>query len=200
MTRRFSTFIGVAGMALALVGCSTPVMTLPYTPATSVRPAVPARPVIAVGPITDVRQDGQANTGQFGTIRGGYGNPLFRLNTATPINEVVAQAFRDALSARGLLAGPSGEAYELRGRVLQFNASKLMRTEANVEIEAVLYERRTAAVAWSGTGRATVVESANVLAGGIAANPEELRGTTLRAMAQAIDEMLNRPDFVAALR
>ncbi|MBP0495997.1 hypothetical protein [Roseomonas indoligenes] len=195
-----STVLGAFGLAFSLAACGSPAMTLPYAPATPLQLVASARPVVAVGPITDVRQDGQANTAQFGTIRGGYGNPLFRLSATTPVSDVVAQAFRDALAARGLLAGPSGEAYELRGRILQFNASKLIRTEATVEIEAVLFNRRTAAVAWTGTGRSTLVETGSLLATGIAADPEELRGNTLRAMAAAIDDILNRPDFIAAIK
>jgi len=192
--------IGAAGLALLVAGCTTADLPLTYTPASAPPRAAAARPVVAVGPVTDERTDGQANTAQFGTIRGGYGNPLRRLAAPVPVRDAVAQALRDALAARGLLAGAGGEGYELRARVVQYNASKLIRTEATVQIEGTLYDRRTAAVAWTGTGQSTVVESGSLFAAGIAADPEELRGTALRAMAAAIDGMLDRPDFAAALR
>lgn len=185
---------------LPLAACGTAELPMTYSPATAPRPSAIARPVVAVGPVTDERTDGQANTSQFGTIRGGYGNPVRRLAAPTAVSEVVAQAFRDALAARGLLAPAAGGGYELRVRVLQYNANKLMRTEANVQFQGSLVNRATGAVAWTGEGRSDLVESGDVLAGGILANPEELRGTTLRAMAAAIDAMLDRPDFVAALR
>ena len=185
---------------LPLAACGTAELPMLYSPPGIPQRAAMARPVVSVGPVTDERTDGQANTSQFGTIRGGYGNPLRRLAAPRPVSEVVAQAFRDALDARGLLAGGTGGSYELRVRVLQYNANKLMRTEANVQFQGSLVNRATGAVAWTGEGRSDLVESGNILAGGIMADPEELRGTTLRAMAAAIDAMLDRPDFVAALR
>jgi hypothetical protein len=185
---------------LPLAACATAELPMSYRPAIAPQPVAMARPVVAVGPVTDARTDGQANSAQFGTIRGGYGNPLRRLAAPVPVSEVVAQAFRDALAARGLLAAGAGGGFELRVRVLEYNANKLIRTEANVRFEGSLFSRATGAIAWTGEGRSDLVESGSFFATGIAADPEELRATTLRAMAAAIDAMLDRPDFVAALR
>ena len=194
---RHVTFAAV--IALSLSGCGvSEQFALPYTP-TAARAAGPARPIVTVGAVTDERQDGQANTAQFGTIRGGYGNPLFRLSADAPVSGVVAQALRDGLAARGLLSGDGGS-YELRGRVLRFNASKLLRVEATVEIEGTLVHRSTGTVAWTGRGLSNATEVGNIIATGIAANPQELRDVTLRAMSAAVDQMLDRPDFAAALR
>ena len=198
MSRPATRALGMV-VLLSLAACGTAELPMPYTPASAPRPSAVARPVVAVGAVTDGRTDGQAGTGQFGTIRGGYGNPLRRLAAPAPVRDVVAQAFRDALAARGLLAaGPGGS--ELRVRIVTYNSSKLMRTEANVAFQGSLVNRATGAVTWTGEGRSDLVESANVLATGIVADPEELRGTMLRAMAAAIDSMLDRPDFAAALR
>lgn len=195
----FRCIAAIALIALPLAGCGvSEQFALPYTPGAA-RAAGPDRPVVTVGAITDERTDGQANTAQFGTIRGGYGNPLFRLSANAPVSGIVAQAMRDGLAARGLLSGEAGP-YELRGRVIRFNASKLLRVEATVEIEGSLVNRATGAIAWTGRGLSTVVETGNILAAGIAADPEELRGAMLRAMSAAVDQMLDRPDFAAALR
>ncbi|MBP0444755.1 hypothetical protein J8J14_08155 [Roseomonas sp. SSH11] len=171
-----------------------------YSPSVAPRPVATARPVVTVGTVTDERQDGQANTAQFGTIRGGYGNPLRRLAAPQPVAEVVAQGFRDALAARGLLAGGGSGAYELRVRVIRYNANKLIRTEANTQFQAVLVNRATGIAAWTGEGRSDLIEAGNIVAAGIIADPEELRSTMLRSMAAAIDQILDRPDFLAALR
>lgn len=191
--------LSVLALLLPLAACGTTALPMTYSPSVPPRVAQAARPVVSVGPVTDERSDGQAGTAQFGTIRGGYGNPVRRLAAPVPVAEVVAQAFRDALAARGLLA-QGGSPYELRVRIRQYNASKLLRTEANVELLGSLVNRATGAVAWTGTGRSELVEGGSVFAAGVLANPEELRGTMTRSMAAAIDEMLNRPDFAQALR
>jgi len=92
-------------LLLPLAACGTAAVPMSYSPAVPPRPVLTARPVVSVGPVMDERGDGQANTSQFGTIRGGYGNPVRRLAAPMPVAEVVRQAFRDALAARGLLAG-----------------------------------------------------------------------------------------------
>jgi hypothetical protein len=158
------------------------------------------KPVVTVGQVTDERRDGQANTSQFGTIRGGYGNPLRRLAAPAPVRDIVAQAFRDALAARGLLASTDGGSYELRVRILQYNASKLIRTEADVEFQASLVNRSTGATVWAGEARSNPVEAGSLVAAGVFADPEELRSTALHAMSAAIDQLLDRSDFIAALR
>ena len=186
-------------VAFPLIGCGvSEQFALSYAP-TAPRAASASRPIVTVGPVTDERTDGQANSPQFGTIRGGYGNPLFRLSANAPVSGVVAQALRDGLAARGLLAGEGGS-YELRGRVLRFNASKLIRVEATVEIEATLVNRATGAVIWTGRGLSNVTEFGNILATGVGANPGELRDVTMRAMSAAVDQLLDRADFAAALR
>ncbi len=185
--------------AICLTGCGIQErFPLPYTQV--VAPVVgAARPLVIVGPVSDGRTDGLADTAQFGTIRGGFGNPLYRMSAVAPISTVVAQALRDALAARGLLSGGDGM-YELRGRVVEFDADKLIRVGAMAEIECVLVHRASGAAVWNGRGSSTLTEGGSFFATGVLADPEEIRGGMLRAMSAAIDQMLNRPDFVAALR
>ncbi|WP_426957348.1 hypothetical protein [Muricoccus radiodurans] len=201
MKRPVRALAALVMAAAALAACSPAVLPMTYMPATASRPLATARPVVSVGPVTDARRDGQEGSASFGTIRGGYGNPLRRLAAPVQISEVVGQAFRDALEARGLLMpGGTESPYELRVRVLRFNANKLLRTEANVHLEGSLVSRATGATVWTGIGVSDLIEAGDLIATGIAANPEELRQTMLRSMAAAIDQMLDRPDFVAALR
>lgn len=189
----------LALLAALLAGCGvSEQFTLPYAPSAVARATPAARPLVTVGAVTDDRRDGQGNTARFGTIRGGYGNPLFRLSANAPVDGVVTAALRDALASRGYLAGEGGP-YELRARVVRFSASKLMRSEATVELEGSLVNRATGAVAWTGRGLSNVVESGNILAAGIAADPGELRDVTRRAMSEAVDRLLDSPDFVAAV-
>lgn len=183
------------GALLALGACQAPGdLSLTYFGTGFTSPA--ARPVVTVGAVTDARTDGQAGTGQYGTIRGTYGR-LLRLSAPTPVAQEVAGAFRAALSARGWLAGgPAGSTRELRVRIVQLDASKLVRSEVRVRLEGSLVDPATGAVVWTGDGAADVIESgpAGLL------DPEALRRIVLRVLAWAMDGMLDRPDFAAALR
>lgn len=184
---------------LALAACGTTQLPMPYSPASPPRAAAGARPVVSVGPVVDARADGREDPNWIGTIRGGYGNPMKRLEAPVPVREVVAQAFRDGLAARGLLA-PSGGAYEMRVTVAQFDATQYMRREATAEFRVSLVNRRTGAEVWRDVGRSNPVEGGMTLATGAFGNVEALRGTALRAMSEAIDGVLDKPGLAAALR
>ncbi|MBB5695192.1 YajG family lipoprotein [Muricoccus pecuniae] len=186
-------------LPMLLAACGSSQLAMPYSPANPPRPVANARPVVAVGAVVDDRRGGREDANWIGTIRGGYGNPIKRLEAPTPVRDVVAQAFRDALGARGLLAA-SGGGYELRVTIAEFDATQYMRREATAEFRASLVQQPSGRVVWTSQGRSHVVEGGLTLATGIFGDVEELRRTALRAMSEAIDGMLDRPDFAAAIR
>src|SRR3712207_1370693 len=86
--------------------------SMPYTPTVQVQPVAAAGPVVAVSEqVANLRRAGREDAMWIGTIRGGYGNPLKRLHSDVPVDQVVAQAFAAGLAARGLHAPGGGGAW-----------------------------------------------------------------------------------------
>jgi hypothetical protein len=187
-------------LCLSLAACGTTQLAMPYRPA--VPPVVQpgARPVIAVGTVVDRREDGKEDANWIGTIRGGYGNPLKRLETPVPVTEVVRKAFADALAARGLLAA-SAPRYLLNVDVLQLSSSQYQRREATVEFRIALAPALSGAPVYGDQERAYVVDgSAFTLASGAFGSVDELHRVALQAMNEAVDRVLNKPGLAAAAR
>lgn len=186
---------------LGLAACVPPVeVALPYAPETPPTPVARTNALVSVGTITDAREGPWAGTARFGTIRGGFGQPVRRMDAPGPVGDVVAGAVRDGLAARGLLAPEGRGALELRVRVADFEASQLRRTEAEVELDGALVRRADGAVVWRGRGEADPIVSGRGRPQGIAADPGDLRNTTIRAMSAAVDALLDDPGFRAAIR
>lgn len=99
--------IQVIALALALAGaegCVTDTVSLGYKPVGQITSSTTASP-ITVGSFIDQR--GETPT-WIGAVRGGYGNPLKKLETDQPVSTLVQSAFADGLKARGLLATGTG--------------------------------------------------------------------------------------------
>ena len=105
--------IATGALALLVGACVSSEVDVGYK-APAVRPDAAANPVVAVGRFGDTRK---FESTYLGAIRGGFGNPLKKLFTPVPVSEVVAQSFRDGLTARGLLSAASDAPYTLSGVV-----------------------------------------------------------------------------------
>jgi hypothetical protein len=191
--------------ALSLAACGTTQTTIPYAPATQPVRAAQAAPVVSIGRVTDARPNAEGSARNWvGTIRGGFGNPLKQLDTTAPVADVVRDAFRDGLAARGLLAAPDSSArHALDVTVEQFNANQMIQRAAEARFAVTLTDPRTGAVRWrgAGTGAANSTTAGSVLVGsGVFASVEELRLTAQRAMSDAVDNALDAPGFQQAVR
>ena len=187
-------------LAGLLAACGTTQVALPYAPAAAPAPVAGARPVVAMGNVTDNREGGREDPAWIATIRGGYGNPVKRLDAGQPVREVVAKAFADALAARGLLAAGAPR-YRLAVVVEQLSGNQYVRREATAEFRVTLTDAAGGAPLWSETGRATVVDGSVLsLSVGVFASTDDMREVVQRAMTQAIDEVLGKPGLAAALR
>lgn len=185
-------------LCLGLAACGTTQVSMPYTPAS--QPLAVSRPVVAVGTVTDRREDGREDANWIGTIRGGFGNPIKRLEADRPVAEVVRQAFTDGLAARGMLA-TGAPRYTLAVEVLQFKSDQLSRREATVEFRASLLPVAGGAPVLVVQERANQVGgSAITLAAGVFGSLDDLRAIAMSTMSEAVDRVLNRPDFAQALR
>jgi hypothetical protein len=191
--------------ALLLSACGTTQTTIPYAPTSPVAPAAQGSGQVAMGRVTDARPNAESSARNWvGTIRGGFGNPIKQLDTAAPVAEVVRDAFRDGLAARGLLAPEGAPARQVLDVVVErFNANQMVQREAQARFGVTLAERQGGAVRWRGAGEAThnSTSAGSVLVGsGVLASVEELRLTAQRAMSDAVDNALDSPGFRAAVR
>jgi hypothetical protein len=184
-------------LCLGLAACGTTQLPMTYTP--TVQPVAVSRPVVALGSVTDQRQDGRENPYWIGTIRDGFGIPMKRLEAPAPATEVVRQAFADALAARGMLA-PAAPRYLLNVTILQFDANQYSRREATAEFMVTLTTSSNAPVLTDRERAYQVGGSMITLSSGIFGSVEDLRGIALSTMSQAIDRILDKPGFAAALR
>lgn len=184
-------------LCLGLAACGTTQMPMTYAP--TVQPVAVARPMVALGGVTDQRQDGRENPYWIGTIRDGFGIPMKRLEASSPVTEVVRQAFADALAARGML-GPAAPRYVLNVTILQFDANQYSRREATAEFTVTLTTSSNAPVLADRERTYQVGGSMITLSKGIFGSVEDLQGIAMSTMSQAIDRILNKPSFAAALR
>lgn len=187
----------------SLAACGTTQTNMPYSPTVPVTAAVPASPAVAVSDrVANERRAGREDPTWIGTIRGGYGNPLKRLNSDVPVDQVVARAFADGLAARGLQAPAGGASpYLLSITIHQFDANQYVRREATADFSAVLTERATGREVWRDRHRAYKVDGSLLsLSTGVLASTEDLRRVALLTMSEAVDALLDKPAFRAALR
>ena len=145
---------------------------------------------------------GRGDATWVGTIRGEFGNPLKALHAPEPVDRVVAKAFTDALSVRGLGAPSGGRArYGLAVTIHQFDANQYVRREATADFEAVLTERATGREVWRDRERVYTVDGSILsLSTGVFASTDDLQRVALQTMNQAIDRLLDRPAFRDAVR
>lgn len=187
-----------------LTACGTTQATMPYAPTGPVQAAAAARPAVAVADrAVNERRAGRDDPTWIGTIRGGYGNPVKHLNADAPVDRVVARAFADGLAARGLLAPGGGGAspYLLTVTIHQFDANQYVRREATADFGAALTERATGREVWRDRHRAYAVDGSLLsLSTGVLASTEDLRRVAQRTMSEAVDALLDKPGFRAALR
>lgn len=174
---------------------------MPCSPQVATRAGPRARPVVALRePASDERGAGRDDPTWIGTIRGGYGNPLKVLRADAPVEQVVARAFADGLAARGLSASSAVEAlYTLDVTIHRFDANQLRGRTATADFSAVLTERATGRVAWRGCHLASKT-SGGFFSVALFSSVEELRALALRAVNEAVDALLDDPEFWAALR
>lgn len=190
--------MGPRSLILALVlplavaaGCVTDTVTLGYKSAGQVSAANAGSPV-AVGSFIDQR--GETPT-WIGAVRGGYGNPLKKLETDKPVSTLVQRAFADGLKERGLLATGPG-AYQISGVIKKLDCSQYVRREAHAIIDVTVFDP-------SGRQVFSRTYTADELEGSLMAFNVGVFGSvdTLRALAEkALDEVVDKALDDTALR
>ncbi len=184
-----------------LAACGTTQSPMTYAPTVPVSTAS-ARPLVAVAqPVVNQRRAGSDDPRWIGTIRGGYGNPVKTLEADRPVDQVVAGAFSDALAARGLQAGTAAGRYALAITIHQFDANQYVRREATADFGIRVTERATGREVWSDRTKAYNVDGSLLSLGtGVFASVDDLKRVALRTMSEAVDTLLDKPGFRAAIR
>lgn len=186
-------------LALTLGACGTTQYPMPYAPTGPVTANQQPGPIARTTAVRNNRSVGAEDPVWIGTIRGGFGNPLKTLNADRPLDQVVQRAFDDGLAARGWLAQQDPKV-EIEIVMREFVANRIVRLEATAELELVLRERSSGRVLRQDRENVNNVEG-NIVAldTGVFADPAGLHALMLRTMNQAIDRLLDRPGFAAAL-
>ncbi|WP_207459146.1 YajG family lipoprotein [Azospirillum sp. SYSU D00513] len=185
----------VLTVSFGLAGCSSTPVSLRYNAPTTLSKPEGAKPVVEVISVTDARE----NTARIGAIRGGYGNPLKTLTAATPVPDMVRQAFLDGLAARGLLAESNTGLYGLEIGVKRLDSSQLVRREAHTHLQLSVVEKSTGRPVYNKAIEDNRSDEGSFVETGILASVEDLRKITNDSMQAAVDQALDNPAFLAAV-
>jgi uncharacterized lipoprotein YajG len=194
--------IAASTLMLALGACGTTQVPMTYSPTVAIERSAAARGAVAVSDRVDnQRGRGREDPNWIGAIRGGYGNPVKVLNSPEPLDRVVGRAFTDALAARGLgTAAAAQPRYVLTITIHELYANQLARREAMADFTAILRDASGREV-WRDREMVHNVDGNLFTTGtGVLASTDELSQITIRTMNQAIDRLLDKPGFRAALR
>ena len=191
----------ISAVLLSMLGaCSTTQYPMPYSAPPGLVGNRPPGPIARVTDVQTTRETGRESDRWIGTIRGGFGNPLKHIEADRPVSDVVRTAIDEALGARGWLALQDPRV-EVLVTIREFDANRFARLEATAAIELALRERGSGRILWRETERVyNVSGSVMALDGGILASTDDLHVLMLRTMNEAINKLLDRPDFAAALR
>ena len=137
----------------ALTACSTTQTTLNYQPAQPPATAMGSA-LFGIGQFEDQRG---TDPHWLGAVRGGFGQPLRTIELDTSASDVVANAYRQALAARGLLAS-SAPRYVVSGRIVHLDCSQFVRREAHADIDLVVTDTRTGQTVFEQLFQKTVVQ------------------------------------------
>lgn len=182
---------------LCCSGCVTDTVSLGYKPASAVNPAGTVSPAhVAVGDFTDNRHE---PVRWIGAIRGGYGNPLKKLETDKPVSEIVKDAFRQSLLARGLFAEDGR--FIVSGWIDKLDGDQYVRKEATVQLHVSVTDRATHREVFSRPASGNQIEgSLATIKTGVFGSVEELRALIERVLSVTVDSVIDSSAFREAFR
>ncbi|MBR0668841.1 hypothetical protein GXW71_31115 [Roseomonas hellenica] len=159
-------------------------------------------PLVAVrSPAVNDRVIGRERANWIGRQVGGLGGTFLEMSSDQPVGEVVARAFADGLRLRGLLAADEAQApYILAITMHQLDVSRYGRTEGTADFSLVLSERATGREIWRDRHRIQNIEGSAMSLAGMPIMAQEIRDSALLSMNQAVDALLDKDEFRAALR
>jgi hypothetical protein len=184
-----------AGVAALMSACTTHV-SLGYEPGQPTLKAASGNANVRVGTFDDQRKNNGSN--EIGSIRGGFGNPLYVLTVDEPVPDIVRKAFAGGMAARGLLSDRPDARFTLAGQVVRLDCNQLMRPEAHADMVVTLSDTATGRVITTKAIQRDAVEGFT-LATGAFGSANWLRDLTNQVLRQAVDGALDSPEIVQAL-
>lgn len=179
-------------LVTVLAACGNTVASLHYTPTGPVHSA----PVAAVSDVSATDQRSEAPT-RLATIMGTFGNPLKTLDTAKPVKDEVADAFREGLKTRRLLASGGQAPFQVRLVIRKFDADMIMGRTARIDLTMSVIDR---------AGRSIFSDQAadsqsdmKFLETGVFANIADMQALSEAVLSRTVDRMLDNPAFRAAI-
>jgi hypothetical protein len=189
---RIACLLGVLGV---LLGCSTTTTTLRYEPVDSIKIDPDAKPVATLGTITDLRNEEDPRW--FGTIRGGFGNPLKKLVGDTPMNQTVARSLSDALKQRQLLASGDGAVVRVEGTIQVLDCNYYFNRDAHAQLLLNLVDAKSGVLLYSQSQRTDNSEAG--VGAGIFGDVNHLAEFMQKTLSQTIDKFFADPVFMSVL-
>jgi len=196
----FTRITGASLAAIALLSlsaCVTDTVTVGYRPvAATPRAGLEPSARVDVGDFTDNRHEPAR---WVGAIRGGYGNPLKTVETDKPVSDVVKDAFRQALAARGLFA--ENGRFIVSGWIDKLEGDQYARREATVQLHVSVTDRIAHREVLNRPASGNQVAGSLVtLKAGVFGSVDELRLLIERVLSETVDGFVDSSAFRESLR
>lgn len=181
-------------LIISTIGCSTHMVSVRYQPTGQIVSNAPGDASVTVGRFSD---DRGTDSNWLGAIRGGYGNPLKKLRTDKPTNEMVEAAFADALQARNMLGTKDNSKVTIEGNIVKFDCSYYFNREAHAHLVVKVVLLPSRALIFSRTYKTDNTESG--VAAGIFGDTDHLAAFAQKTLNETIDKVFSDPGFVEAI-
>jgi len=180
-----------------LIGCAGPAsVPLAYEP-TGAAPVALSRPVVAVGGVVDARGEPAE---WLGVATGDPGFPERSLEAEPAAARAVRDAFTSALMARGLLAPPGRQSFDLAVRVVRLHAGEGLERRAEADFIVTLTRHRGGGGVYTDEVRTSGVGSGPFSLDTAAYVPvSDVADLAQRTMNKAIETELDSRGFQAAV-
>lgn len=177
-------------LAFVASACSTTETSLGYTPKQGI--PLTANPTVSTVNATDQRKEAPS---RLATVMGGFGNPLKYLDTKRTVREEVTSAFVDGLKARGLYSDAG--IYRIELAIRKLDADMIIGRTARIDMDLVV-------IAADGRSiyKDVVSEEKSdfkFFATGVFADVMDLKRMVQSLLDAAVDRMLDKPEFRAAV-
>jgi hypothetical protein len=188
----FSFRIMPLAFGLLMTACAATQVSLDYQPTRG--QIVKGAPIMAVGRFANARRE---DSYYLGVVRTPIGTPLEYIQSRTPVEEIVHNAFSHACSARGMLTSPRKARYVITGEVLELAAQQLVHPYGYARLRVNVVKGSTGQIVFS---RVYIGERQNPAYRPGSGSPVPLlRELVSRALQDAVDRAMDDPEMRSRL-